>query len=65
MRGGAWRDRRYMVKPPPLWRMDERMRVSRVDEQSLLVAYVAGIIVGALFGALTLYLLLPYLPYTR
>ena len=60
--GGPWRDRTYVVQPPMLQLDTCTGTVERALDPSYLGAYLAGIVIGAILGAIGLYLAIPYLP---
>ena len=60
--GGPWRDRTYVVRSPMLQFDACTGTVKRAPDPSYLGAYLGGIAIGAIFGAIGLYLAIPYLP---
>ena len=60
--GGPWRDRTYVVWSPMLQFDTCTGTVKRAPDPSYLGAYLGGIAIGAIFGAIGLYLAIPYLP---
>ena len=65
---GPWRDRTYVPKPlqkvqPPATGSADPDELDVFTSTSLLAAYAAGAIGGALVGFVILWLVLPYLPF--